>query len=110
MVGIILFARHRLHAAVATSLIGLFCIIISLNQTVLLIVRTKGPTAADDHVNPTNLASVAMLLVLTLIILALVPAKAVSRRLIFLALGLLLLIALNELSKLGLDVTAPKQG
>jgi hypothetical protein len=26
----------------------------------------------------------------------------------FLALGLLLLIALNELSKLGLDVTAPK--
>ena len=36
------------------------------------------------------------------------PAKAVSRRLIFLALGLLLLIGLNELSKLGLDVTAPK--
>jgi hypothetical protein len=35
-------------------------------------------------------------------------AKAVSRRLIFLATGLILLIALNELSKLGLDVTAPK--
>jgi hypothetical protein len=34
--------------------------------------------------------------------------KAVSRRLIFLALGLLLLIGLNELSKLGLDVNAPK--
>ena len=53
-------------------------------------------------------ASAAMLLVLTLIILSAAPAKAVSRRLIFLALGLLLLVALNELSKLGLDVTAPK--
>jgi hypothetical protein len=43
-----------------------------------------------------------------LILLSVAPAKAISRRLIFLALGLLLLIALNELSKLGLDVTAPK--
>jgi hypothetical protein len=43
-----------------------------------------------------------------LILLSVAPAKAVSRRLIFLALGLILLIALNELSKLGLDVTAPK--
>jgi hypothetical protein len=41
-------------------------------------------------------------------LLSVAPAKAISRRLIFLALGLLLLIALNELSKLGLDVTAPK--
>jgi len=40
--------------------------------------------------------------------LSVAPAKAVSRRLIFLALGLLLLIALNELSKLGLVLTAPK--
>jgi ABC-type uncharacterized transport system permease subunit len=46
--------------------------------------------------------------VLPLILLSVAPAKAVSRRLIFLALGLLLLIALNELSKLGLDLTAPK--
>jgi hypothetical protein len=50
----------------------------------------------------------AMILVLSVILLSVAPAKAVSRRLIFLALGLLLLIALNELSKLGLDVTAPK--
>ena len=50
----------------------------------------------------------AMMPVLLLILLSVAPAKAVSRRLIFLALGLLLLIALNELSKLGLDVTAPK--
>jgi hypothetical protein len=45
---------------------------------------------------------------LPVVVLSIAPAKAVSRRLIFLALGLLLLIALNELSKLGLDVTAPK--
>jgi Arm DNA-binding domain len=36
----------------------------------------------------------------TLILLSVVPAKAVSRRLIFLAIGLVLLIALNGLSKL----------
>jgi hypothetical protein len=47
-------------------------------------------------------------LVLQLIPLLVAPARAISRRLIFLALGLLLLIALNELSKLGLDVAAPK--
>ena len=35
-------------------------------------------------------------------------AEAVSRRLIFLALGLILLIALNELSKLGLDMSVLK--
>ena len=49
-----------------------------------------------------------MMLAFPVILLSVAPAKAVSRRLIFLALGLLLLIALNELSKLGLDVTAPK--
>ena len=46
--------------------------------------------------------------ILPLILLSVAPAKVVSRRLIFLALGLLLLIGLNELSKLGLDLTAPK--
>jgi hypothetical protein len=46
--------------------------------------------------------------VLPLIVFSVAPAKAVTRRLLFLAIGLLLLIALNELSKLGLDVTAPK--
>ena len=43
-----------------------------------------------------------------MILLSVAPAKAISRRLIFLALGLLLLITLNELSKLGIDLTAPK--
>ena len=53
-------------------------------------------------------AAIAMLLVLPLILLSTAPAKAVSRRLLFILIGLILLIALNELSKLGLDVTAPK--
>jgi hypothetical protein len=57
-----------------------------------------------------TLIGFAMIPVLSLILLSVAPAKAVSRRLIFLALGLLLLIGLNELSKLGLDVSAPKQG
>jgi hypothetical protein len=49
-----------------------------------------------------------MIVILPLILLVVAPAKAVSRRLIFLALALLLLIALNELSKLGLDLRAPQ--
>jgi hypothetical protein len=55
-----------------------------------------------------TIATIAMIYFLPLILLSVAPAKAVSRRLIFLGLGLLLLIALNELSKLGLDVTALK--
>jgi hypothetical protein len=63
---------------------------------------------ADDLVQ--MFVAPGMLWVLTVILLSVAPAKAISRRLLFLAMGLLLLIALNELSKLGLDVTAPKQG
>ena len=46
------------------------------------------------------LTAIAMISFLPLIPLSVAPAKAVSRRLIFLAIGLLLLIGLNELSKL----------
>jgi hypothetical protein len=49
-----------------------------------------------------------MPVVMAVILLLAAPAQAVTRRLFFLGLGLLLLIGLNELSKLGLDVTAPK--
>ena len=55
-----------------------------------------------------NIAMVVMVSILPLILLSVAPAKAVSRHLIFLALGLLLLIGLNELSKFGFDVAAPK--
>jgi len=46
------------------------------------------------------MAAIVMMIVLPLILLSVAPAKAVTRRLIFLGLGLLLLIGLNELSKL----------
>jgi hypothetical protein len=87
-----------LHTAISVGLLAAFFgIIVSIHS--------------DDVRTTTVLRSVAAGFsgwILTVILLSVAPAKALSRRLIFLALGLLLLIALNELSKLGLDVTAPK--
>src|SRR5262249_45532082 len=91
-----LIPRHKLHAGLATCLILVFWIIITFNQI----------SAVPDSI--VSRTAYAIIIFLPLIVLSVAPAKAVSRRLIFLALGLLLLIALNELSKLGLDVTAPK--
>ena len=91
-------AEQKLHAAVAVSLMAIFWIIITLNN--LMVMR--------DSKGFAYFTAVAMIIVLPVILLSVAPAKAVSRRLIFLALGLILLIALNELSKLGLDVSAPK--
>jgi hypothetical protein len=102
-----LFARDRLHAVMAACLMVIFWVIISVNPIVSIGMSSENPSD-NLAVAAAYFASAAMLLVLTLIILSAAPAKAVSRRLIFLALGLLLLVALNELSKLGLDVTAPK--
>jgi hypothetical protein len=96
---VILFSDHRLHATVATLLILAFWYIIILNQ---LVEGVFGMWEASLY------TALTMMLVFPLILLSVATAKAVSRRLIFLALGLLLLIALNELSKLGLDLTAPK--
>jgi hypothetical protein len=100
---IVKFARHRLHAAISVGLMLMFFIIIALVPLGRL---SEGITPSDAG---------ALVLVMTilawispLILLSVAPAKAVSRRLIFLAIGLVLLIVLNELSKLGLDVTAPK--
>jgi hypothetical protein len=84
----ILFPGHRLHAAVASILLGIFWTIITFNQI------------RGFEVGPAMLVALLMISALPLILLLVVPAKATSRRLIFLALGLLLLIALNELSKL----------
>ena len=94
---IVLFARHRLHAAVSTILITTFFTIIALTQ----LMNLNAGSAA-------TYSAVSISMVLPLILLSVAPAKAISRRLIFLAIGLILLIALNELSKLGLDVTAPR--
>lgn len=93
VVVVVIFANHKLHAVVTTSLLAVFWTV--MIQPVGL---SAGPTAT----------AVTMILVFPLILLSVAPAKAVSRRLIFLAIGLLLLIAFNEISKLGLDVTAPK--
>jgi hypothetical protein len=97
---IVLFARHRLHAASSVFLILVFFVIIAIYPL----------TEINNVKNYFFPLSALLAWVLPLILLSVAPAKAIARRLIFLALGLLLLIALNELSKLGLDVTAPKQG
>jgi len=93
VVPVIVFARLRWHAAVAAGLMVIFFrIIIARSPQMLSVVIT----------------CFVLLPVLLVVLLSVAPAKEVSRRLIFLAIGLVLLIALNELSKLGLDVTAPK--
>lgn len=96
---LVLFARHRLHAGVTAFLLLIFWTILTFNQLIA--------TVELISVLPLIL-SVALISVLPLILLSVAPAKAVSRRLLFLAIGLILLIAFNELSKLGVDVTAPK--
>jgi len=94
------YSTQRLHAIVAIVLVIIFWIIITIGQLVTMgIPQTLAEPAAGT-----------IMALLPIVLLIVAPAKAVSRRLIFLALGLLLLIALNELSKLGLDVTAPKLG
>jgi hypothetical protein len=103
---VIRFAKHRLHAGLSICLMIIFWIIITLRPTINQMIGDVdfgfGRRALADF------AAVAMIWVLSIILLSVAPAKAVSRRLIFLAIGLILLIALNELSKLGLDVNAPK--
>jgi len=99
----VVFARHRLYAAVVTGLMAIFFILLALGPFISF------AKAGKVHVgDPLTLLLLVVMCISPLILLLAAPAKAISRRLIFLALGLLLLIALNELSKLGLDVTAPK--
>jgi hypothetical protein len=95
-----LFARDRLNAAVTFFIMPVFWIIIISNPILL-----NGSTFDAAAAFP---VSMCLILLLPLILLSVAPAKAVSRRLIWLALGLLILIALNELSKLGLDLAAPQ--
>ena len=98
----VVFARHRLYAAVVTGLMAIFFILLALGPFISF------AKAGKVHVgDPLTLLLLVVMCISPLILLLAAPAKAISRRLIFLALGLLLLIALNELSKLGLDVTAP---
>jgi hypothetical protein len=108
---IVLFARHKKYAALSAFLTTTFFIIISLIQTTRIMVDVA---VLSGHYQPPfdpDLLAVSLFVpnvALMILLLSVAPAKAISGRLIFLAIGLLLLIALNELSKLGLDVTAPK--
>jgi hypothetical protein len=95
-----MFASHRLHVAVTMMLMVLFWVIITVTQLY--------PKLDDPGYARAGGTAFIIIWVLPLILLSVAPAKAVTRRLIFLAIGLILLIALNELSKLGLDVSAPK--
>jgi hypothetical protein len=122
----VILARARLHAAAAIFFMVIFWTIIIYNQFIRPSEMLSQVLGAGAHMPAEILlrqsedpgeylgfaaaitAGYTMIFVLLLILLSVAPAKAVSRRLLFLAIGLLLLIALNELSKLGLDVTAPK--
>jgi TIR domain len=99
-VAMVLLAKHKLYAALSAFFIVIFSAIITFAPLFSM-------GASSDTVFMLFVA-IPLTWVLPLILLLIAPAKALSRRLIFLAIGLLLLIALNELSKLGLDVTAPK--
>jgi TIR domain-containing protein len=94
---IVLFARHRLQAALSVVLTSMFYFIFVVIAADLYFVEF-----------PWSFIEFVIGWSLPVILLSVAPAKAVSRRLLFLAIGLLILIALNELSKLGFDVTAPK--
>src|SRR5215472_14953545 len=99
---IVLFAKDKVHAALSVLLITIFCWIIAISPILTWM------ELLDYDASAPGSTAVPMQWALPLILLSVAPAKAISRRLIFLALGLLLLIALNELSKFGLDVAATK--
>jgi hypothetical protein len=103
IVPVAILARQRLHATVAITLMLVFSITIFST-----FFRTTEPSPGDSYEFAAVTTGLTMMMVLPPVLLSVAPAKAISRRLIFLAIGLLLLIALNELSKLGLDLTAPK--
>jgi competence protein ComGC len=98
---VVLFSRHRLHASLSVLLLFVFFWII-------IVTPYQSMGASATHTTLAGVSTILSTWFIPLIILSVAPAKAISRRLIFLGLGLLLLIALNELSKLGLDATAPK--
>jgi hypothetical protein len=100
---VMIFAKHdRLHATVVAIFITIFYEIIVFNQLISI-------TVPESEGGIFLMVTIVLAIIaLPPILLSVAPAKAISRRLLFLAIGLILLIALNELSKLGWDVTAPK--
>jgi hypothetical protein len=91
----------KVHAAVSICLMTVFGIIITLNHLMAM--------KPSEGLKPTEgiiitLIAMTMISILPQILLSVASAKAVSRRLIFLAIGSVILIALNELSKLVREV------
>jgi len=105
---VVLFARHRLYTAISAGLMLTFFMIITSVPLRDLASQPEYIAPSENDVDVIVLVMLGLVSISPVILLSAAPAKAVSRRLIFLALGLFLLIALNELSKLGLDLTAPK--
>ncbi len=106
---IVLFARQRGHAALSICLTLIFFGIIAIYP--MFSMHWNDPYEYDPGAEARQViphTTFQMMWIVPLILLSVAPAKAIARRLLFLAIGLILLIALNELSKFGLDVTAPK--
>src|SRR5262249_13240757 len=99
---LIMFARSRIFVAVSILLIVIFWQIITLatlsDEWTNMLIARAGDLKGDDYLIVIVMVT-SWKLIQSVILLSVAPAKAISRRLIFLALGLLLLIALNELSK-----------
>jgi hypothetical protein len=91
MTMLVLFARHKLYAATSVGLSLTFFTIITLGHLDL-------PELDDVTRVGVPFFLTAVTWFLPLMLLSVAPAKAVTRRLVFLAIGLILLIALNELS------------
>jgi hypothetical protein len=84
-------SKNRLHAVVSVILLGFFFAIITFGQLGhVYIFSGRGTSAIFSW----------LIVMAPFYLLRVAPAKAVSRGLIFFALGLLFLIGLNELSKL----------
>jgi hypothetical protein len=102
------FARQRLHAALATLLIMIFfCTITYANRFFAEVLMGWRPGPYNFVVSN---GAFVILWIFPIILLSVAPAKAISRRLIYLGIGLLLLIALNELSTLINDWSSKLQG
>ena len=107
---IVLLARHKLHAVLSAFMITIFWWIVAFSQLINIHSRSDDAGIIFDEFGvrfrDPNTEYVAVLLWwgLPLVALLAAPAKAISRHLIFLTIGLILLIAFNELSKLSLVV------
>jgi hypothetical protein len=101
-----LFARHRLYATISVGLMLIFFVVIAFVPLIKVDWLREQSTPSDTGAFELTMIIVAW--ISPLLLLSVAPAKVIARRLIFLAIGFLLLIVLNEVSKLGFDVSVLK--